>query len=129
MRWLAPCFLLAVIGCASPPPPPVTKPLFVDGVMQRELTPKEAERYLRKAVPDFDVCYRRELLNFNESISSYVFEVYVPADGTPAEVVVQSESVPNQVVLRDCLVEAIERVKFPAHLGKPITLKVPIEGG
>lgn len=102
--------------------------MYVDGVLQRELTPKDAERFLRQAVPDFDVCYRREALNLVEKVSSYMLAVKVPTDGMPAKVEVLQETVPDQVVLRGCLIEAIERVNFPAHIGKPITLKVPIKG-
>ena len=44
------------------------------------------------------------------------------------DVTVLKETVAGQLTLRDCLTQAIERVHFPAHTGRPLTLKVPIEG-
>lgn len=96
--------------------------------MQRVLTPKEAVRFLTKAVPDFDVCYRREHRNLAPKLSNYVLQVFVPTDGSPPDIEVLSETIKSQATLRACVVAAAERIHFPAHLGEPITLKVPIEG-
>jgi len=120
--------LALVVGCASPPPPPVVQPLWKDGVMQKPLTVKEAERYLQQASPEFSVCYRREQMNLAKT-SDYVFQVFIPVDGSTPDVTVLKETVPGQLTLRDCLTQAMERVHFPAHVGEPLTLKVPIEGG
>lgn len=97
--------------------------------MQKPLTPQQAEQYLQRAAPDFGVCYKRERMNMAKQISDYVFQLVIPPDGTQPEVSVVRESVPGQVALRDCLSEALQRVDFPAHVGSPITIKVPIQGG
>lgn len=115
-------------ACATPPPPPVVQPLWKDGVMQKPLTTQEAERYLRQASADLSLCYQREEMNLVGKTSNYVFQVFIPVDGSTPDVTVVKESIPNQVTLRDCLTQAIERVQFPAHVGEPLTLKVPIEG-
>ncbi|MCB9651709.1 MAG: hypothetical protein H6730_34705 [Deltaproteobacteria bacterium] len=116
------------VGCATPPPPPVTQPLWKDGVMQKPLTVEEATRYLKQAAPEFSVCYRREQLNLTARTSDYLFQVFIPVDGSTPDVTVLKETVAGQLTLRDCLTQAIERVHFPAHTGQPLTLKVPIEG-
>ncbi len=128
MRWVWPLVCLTAMACASAPPPPVAKPAYKDGVLQRKLGPKDAERALRQAVPKFDVCYRREQMNLAADVSSYMFQIFWPSDGTTPDVEVLKETVRGQLALRSCLVEAIESAKLPAHLGDPITLKVPIEG-
>lgn len=128
MRWVWPLALVCAAACSSAPPPPVSKPLFQDGVLQRELTTKDAERYLRQATPNMDVCYRRELLNMAPKVSSYMLQITIHPDGRKATVEILKETVPNQVTLRGCLIEAIEAVDFPAHLGKVIKLKVPVHG-
>ena len=107
--------------------PTVQRP-FVDGVRQHPLTDVEAEQRLRRAAPNFETCYRREMINLNEKLSSYIFRVWIPTDGSGAEVKVLKATVKGQVTLRECLQEAIGRVKFPAHVGEPITLRVPIKG-
>lgn len=127
MRWVWPLACLGALACASQPPPPVVKPLYKDGVLQRALTVEEAERYLRQTAPEFEACYRREALNMAQQVSSYVMQVSVPTDGKPATVTVLKETVPGQMTLRGCLVDAIRRVKFPAHIGQVIKMNVPIE--
>ncbi len=128
MRWVWPWLCLGAVACATPPPPPVVKPMYKDGVLQRALTPKDMVRFLRQAVPDFDVCYRREHRNLAPKLSNYVLQVFVSADGTPADIEVLSETEKSQVILRACVIAAAEKIRFPAHLGDDITLKVPIEG-
>lgn len=128
MRWVWPWVCLTAMACASAPPPPVVAPLYKDGVLQRALTVKDAERALRQAAPAIEVCYRREQMNLATKVSSYLLQVFWPNDGSIADVEVLKETVKDQVALRGCLVEAIERVRLPAHLGEPITIKVPIEG-
>ena len=116
-----------VAGCSGSPVPTVQRP-YIDGVRQRPLTTEEAEGRLRRAAPTFESCYRREMINLTEKLSSYIFRVWIPTDGSGAEVKVLKATVKGQVTLRECLEEAIARVRFPAHVGEPITLRVPIKG-
>ena len=106
------------MGCASPPPPRV-EPLFKDGVRQEPLTLEEAERRVRGAAPEVEACYRREMLNLAEKTSNYLVQVSIPT---------VEETIPGQVNLRACLIETLGRVHFPAYVGRPITLNVPVEG-
>lgn len=115
------------VGCAGSPPPTVQR-LYVDGVRQRPLTEQEAERRLREAAPTYETCYRREMMNQTERLSSYVFRLWIPTDGSGADVKMERATVKGQVTLRECLQEALSRVKFPAHVGDPITLRVPLKG-
>lgn len=118
----------ALVACATPPPPKQSDPLWVDGVMQKPLTVKEAERRLRGASAELSVCYRREQLNMNVNPSSYTVQVWVPTDGSTPDVEVVEETVPGQTTLRECVVLALERLRFPKHVGEPLTLRVPIKG-
>ena len=114
-------------GCAGSPPPTVQK-LYVNGVRQRPLTEAEAEQRLRKGAPQYEICYRREMLNLTQKLSSYIFRVWIPTDGSGADVEMEKATVKNQITLQECLEEAISRVPFPAHNGQPITLRVPVKG-
>lgn len=121
-------FALGVcMGCASASPPRV-QPLFKEGVRQTPLTPTEAEQRLQNAVSNIEVCYRREVLNVADETSNYLFQVSIPTDASAPMVTIVEETVPGQVNLRTCLIETFGRVQFPAHVGEPITLRVPVEG-
>ena len=115
------------MGCASPPPPRV-EPLFKDGVRQEPLTLEEAERRVRGAAPEVEACYRREMLNLAEKTSNYLVQVSIPTDASAPSITIVEETIPGQVNLRACLIETLGRVHFPAYVGRPITLNVPVEG-
>lgn len=116
-----------LVGCAGSPPPTVER-LYVDGVRQRPLTEEEAERLLRKNAPMYETCYRREMMNLTQNLSDYIFRVWIPTDGTGADVEMVKASIEGQVTLQECLEEALARVRFPAHTGEPIALHVPLKG-
>ncbi|MEM7678226.1 MAG: hypothetical protein AAF449_19725 [Myxococcota bacterium] len=97
-------------------------------MLQTPLSTSAAETLLRKAVPSYETCYRREMLNLNKSLSNYIFLVWIPTDGSGADVEVEKATIKGQTTLRECLEEAIEDVRFPAHTGKPIQLRVPVRG-
>ena len=124
---VAGAWLAVFIGCASAPPGRVG-PRFEDGIRQTPLTPREAEGRLRGTVSEVEVCYQREVLNLIEGMSNYVFEVSIPTDASKPTIKILEETVPGQIDLRTCLIETFGRVRFPAHVGPPITLRVPVEG-
>lgn len=119
--------LLLASGCASAPAAPPGPPrLYEDGVRQLPLTEDEVEARVRALAPRLENCYREERLNLSAELSEYLFEIVVPADGQPVEVDVVEESVPEQVSLHDCMLRIFSSMKFTAHVGEPITLRVPV---
>ena len=123
--WLG---VVALGGCAGSPPPTVQRLYDQDGVRQRALTEKEAFELLRQNSPMYETCYRREMMNLNKRLSSYIFRVWIPTDGSGADVEVEKATIKGQITLQECLEEALGRVRFPAHIGEPITLRVPLKG-
>lgn len=130
IRRVAAIFIVGIVAgaCATPPPPPSTGKLYDDkGVRQRELTPEEAEKMIQARADQIRVCYGRERMNLDQKVGNYVFRVWIPTDGSGADVEVVKETVPGLITLRGCLEDVLTRIKFPAHIGEPITLMVPIE--
>lgn len=126
MWWVAISILVG--ACSTPPPPPPTAPLYdAKGVRQKPLTPEEAEKLLQGRAEQIRACYQRERINLDTKTGNYVFRVWIPNDGTEPDVEAIKETVPGLVTLRGCLEDALEKTKFPAHIGEPITLNVPIE--
>ena len=118
----------SIVACAGSPAPTV-KPLYKDGVMQAPLTEVAAEKLLHKNADMYEVCYRREMMNLSsQRPSSYIFRVWIPTDGSGADVEMEKATVKGQTALQECLEEALARVPFPAHTGKPLTLRVPMKG-
>lgn len=118
------------VSCASGPDLPPSNPLWKDGVMQKPLTPEDAVRYINKAEPQLAVCYRREAMNISldQKLSDYVFQIWIPPDGSETEVELVSETVSGQKALYGCVEDVLGNINFPAHVGEAMTLKVPIEG-
>ncbi len=126
VRWLSLATLL-LFACTSAPPPR-SPPAVKDGKRQRPLTPEEAEKQLQALAPRFGACYRSERLNLAEAYSSYVFQVWIPNDGSPVDVEVIKDTIPKQATLRNCLEVILEAQRFTPHTGEAMTLRVPIEG-
>lgn len=119
---------LVVAACSTPPPPPPSKPLYdPSGVRQTPLTPEEAEKIVQGRGDQVATCYRRERINLDTKTGNYVFRVWIPTDGSEPDVEAVKETVPNLLTLRGCLEQVLEKTRFPAHVGEPITLMVPIE--
>ncbi len=119
---------LVVGACSTPPPPPPSKPLYdAKGIRQEPLTPDEAEKLVQGRAEQIAACYRRERINLDTKTGNYVFRVWIPNDGSEPDVEAVKQTVPGLVTLRGCLELVLEKTKFPAHVGEPITLMVPIE--
>lgn len=92
------------------------------------MTEAEAERLIRRDAPKYETCYRREMMNLTKQLSDYVFRVWIPTDGSGADVEMEKATIEGQTTLQECLEEALGRVLFPVHNGQPITLRVPVKG-
>ncbi|MCB9653504.1 MAG: hypothetical protein H6729_05130 [Deltaproteobacteria bacterium] len=121
---------LSASSCASSTPPsePAEKPLYVNGVRQRPLTVDEAASTVGNRSTELSKCYGRERVNLDSArLSDYVFQIRIPTDGTKPEVSVQKATDPKQKMLESCLLTVLTSTRFPAHIGKPLTINVPIE--
>ena len=118
----------SLVACASPPPPP-RHSLYVDGVRQIPVDEKEVERAVWDQAEALGACYRRERLNagLSSSLSGYVFRMRIGVDGARPSVALVRESVGGQVALRECLEQVLKRLDFPAHVGQPLVVDVPIK--
>lgn len=98
--------------------------------MQKPMTPDDAVRYIGRAQSDLSVCYKREAMNIpmDQKVSDFIFQLWIPSDGSETEVELVTETVSGQLALRECISDALERVRFPPHVGEALTIKVPIEG-
>ncbi len=123
--WLCSGLLLA--SCASQAPVNEA-PLEIDGVRQIELTADDVAQRLSTKGEDFSRCYAREKLNFDvKALADFVFEFKVPNNGKNPKVAVLSQSHPGQEILSQCLSTVLRRTRFQGHIGKELTLKVPIK--
>ncbi|MBK8012568.1 MAG: hypothetical protein IPK13_14550 [Deltaproteobacteria bacterium] len=124
---------VAVLGscaCASSTPAPQSteKPLYIGGIRQRPLTVDEAASMVGSRSTELSRCYGRERVNLDASrLSDYVFQLQIPTDGTKPAVTVQKATDPKQKMLESCLMTVLASTRFPAHVGKPLTINVPIE--
>jgi len=98
-----------------------------DGVRDQPLSIDEAANILGGRAGELSRCYTFERLNMNlPDGADYVAQVFVPNDGTDPVVELVDAAVPGLETLESCLVRTLQRTRFPAHAGPPITLNVPI---
>lgn len=128
-RLLAVLLGSAAIGCKTADPPVMTKapPPVSDGVRREALAPAEVERAVQGQAARFEACYRSEAMN-SPKLSSYVYRLDVPPDGSAPVVHLQKASIPEQKLLEDCVTQVLRSLRFPAHTGARLEVEVPIEG-
>jgi hypothetical protein len=71
-------------------------------------------------------CFQRERLS-SDVLASFVFELIIPNDGTPHQVIRVSTSQPQQEILSECVHLQLKKLKFTPHAGPSLRLKVPIQ--
>lgn len=127
---LGPVSLLAglVGACAGQAPAErAEQPGLAGGVRQTPLTVGEVERRLAFLSGSFAGCYHRLRLTFGvDPPSSYVVRVEVPSNGGSTTATVLEATVEGQQDLERCIVDEVEGLRFPPHVGEPLVLDVPI---
>ena len=94
----------------------------------RPREPLYAEGRRRRAVFGVQACPRRLVLNFNDRTSNYVLEVSIPTDASRPTIRILEEACRGRIDLRSCLIETLGRVRFFAHVGPPLALRIAAEG-
>ncbi len=125
LGWVTISWVLA--GCATEQSVRAEPPLYVDGVRQKPLTVQEAGQLIQHGREAYATCYRNERFNIQDTpLSGYVFRMTIPPDGAQPKVGVLKATQKGQTILRDCLAHALSALKFPIHVGGPVTVDVPI---
>lgn len=126
MRSCRLALVLCLGACASAPKPEKqSAELFQPAVRPEPLTAEEVGALVQDAAPSIAACYHRERLS-SDVLSSYVFELAIPNDSLPQSVAKISSSLEGQSFLEECVSEVLKRIKFPAHAGDDLKVRVPI---
>lgn len=125
--WLA-LALVSLIACAAAPTPlPPPRPTGYDNTIRPDpLSAEEVREIIGTRIESLNACYLRERMS-TSTLSSFIFELDVPNDGTQHAVQTLHMSVAGQEILSECLQRVLVSLKFPAHSGGPFKVQVPIQ--
>ncbi|MEL6189110.1 MAG: hypothetical protein AAFU79_31195 [Myxococcota bacterium] len=95
---------------------------------QRPLEVAEVERALGAISHRLTNCYKRVRLSLGlVAPSNYVVRLRVENAGDPPVAEVVKASQKGQEPLERCLVQELEALRFPAHVGSALVIDVPID--
>ena len=92
----------------------------------KPLSIKQVRSMIAERGPNLRACFEREKMS-SDTLASFVFELIIPNDGTPHEVIRLSTTIPKQEILSECLEGELKKLKFTAHAGPSLRLKLPIQ--
>ena len=123
-------FLILALGlCACAGPRTVKQPQAENWDLEFQEKPLTASRVrtmIAERSPQLGGCFERERMSSDE-LASFVFELIIPNDGTPHELIRLSSTIPKQEILTECIESELKKLKFSPHAGPSLRLKVPIQ--
>jgi hypothetical protein len=122
-------FLLGVLACAGPQAVKQPQAESWDLAFQaKALTVEQVLAAIGEKSMKLRACFQRERMS-SDVLASYVFELSVGNDGRPPEIKELSTTNAKQLILSECLASVLRALRFLAHPGGVLRLKVPIESG
>ena len=121
--------ILVLCLCACAGPRTIKQPQAENWDLEFQEKPLSATR-VRTMIADrsaqLGACFERERMS-SDQLASFVFELIIPNDGTPHELIRLSTTLPKQEILTECIESELKKLKFSAHAGPSLRLKVPIQ--